>query len=359
MTDQKFKDRAASRYFETLGDFLDWIASKWPDCEATKDAKLLLTNVVLKDEKRRAEGVEAWKDCVMEEMNKKVGYYKPLERALVADGKGEVPTVYHCISYRDINGVDISSSSENLRVLCILDKFQFLEGDEIEDGWKFMEQLGAFACEACGVSLPRVPQRSELSKYLKTKKAASEGQSGTLKRQFEVALRALLASRGMEVEPLDVAAWHARFASLPKDAHAAIDAEDVEAAEPVLATAFPEVTWADLRTSEWNLLKQIISLVCMESAIPTKMMSTIEEYAAGLAQEIKQGKKSFADLNVEAIGSEIVGTLDAGDVETFSKSIGDVLPMLSRMANGAGVPGMMPGMAAGMGPGVSGEGPAA
>ena len=66
--------------------------------------------------------------------------------------------------------------------------------------------------------------------------------------------------------------------------------------------------------------------------------------AAGLAQEIKQGKKSFADLNVEEIGSEIVGTLDAGDVESFSKSIGDVLPMLSRMASGAGVPGVVPGM---------------
>ena len=344
MTDQKFKDRAASRYFETLGDFLDWMSDKWPDCEATKDAKLLLNNVVLKDEKRRAEGVEAWKDCVMEAMNKKVGYYKPLERALAADGKGGVPSVHHCIAYRDVNGIDLSSSSENLRVLSILDKFQFLEGDEVEDGWKFMDQLAAFACEACGVALPRVPPRSERSTVLKPKKAAADGQTSTLKRQFEVALRALLSSRGVEEPELDVAGWHARFASLSKEVHAAIDAENAEVAEPALASAFPEVAWADMRSSEWNMLKQIISLVGMESAIPTKMMSTIEQYAAGLAQEIKEGKKSFADLNVEEIGSEIVGTLDAGDVESFSKSIGDVLPMLSRMASGAGVPGVVPGM---------------
>lgn len=348
MPSQKFKDRAAARYFETLGDFIDWIASKWPDCEATKDAKLLLVNVVVKDVKRRAEGVEAWKDCVLEKMDKKVGYYKPLERALAAGGAGAHPSVYHCIAYRDVNGIDLSSTSENLRALGILDKFQYLEGDDVEDGWKFMDLLAAFASEACDVPLPRVPPRAELSKFLKTKRQASDAQGSTLKRQFEVALRALLASRGVELPEVNVSEWQARFASLSKQVHAAIDAENAAEAEPALASTFPEVTWVDMRSSEWNLLKQMLSLVGMENAIPSKMMSTIEEYAAGLAQEIKQGKKTFADLNVEEIGSEIVGTLDAGDVESFSKSLGDVLPMLSRMAGSTGMGAAMgPAMGAG------------
>ena len=73
-----FKEDNKKQFMRLFKIFTDSITEKWPDCQDTKDYKLLFDNVVMHDENKQTELLDAWYANLTIALSRKVKYTKAL-----------------------------------------------------------------------------------------------------------------------------------------------------------------------------------------------------------------------------------------------------------------------------------------
>ena len=97
---------------------------------------------------------------------------------------------------------------------------------------------------------------------------------------------------------------------------------------------------APMSNTEWQLLSQVSGLVQVDGAVPSQMMSSIENYAQNLAADVMEGRKDLSSLNFEEMGQEVMATLNKDDVDKLADNVDNLMPMLQTLSRGMGMPPM-------------------
>lgn len=334
-----FSNRAFALFWDVLPEFVGWLSKRFPDCTATSDTVLLLTNVVANDEKKRKDVVRRWHAGLVEPLSKKVRYAKAIERFLDAE---EAPAprqaiVYHAFLWRDVEGVRTSCTSEMLDTLDVYTKAAQLEGTDAETFWRYVDELNRTAFDALDQKPPLNPSRSELAKYVKPRKAAATA-GGQMQRALRSALNDLHAGRldaGDLSDDEVTTSWRTRWVDAMPSLREPIAQRDAATLVPQLRKHFPEVRWSD-EDMRWEVLDRVVALAVVDGSVPSGAMSHIEDYAAKLADDIASGRRDIASLDLSTIGTEIMGNLNPDEMSAIASSLPNLLPAIGALQKDGG-----------------------
>lgn len=340
------KKRAVSHFWDLSVELITYLHGETQDPECD-DMLLFIRNIVMNNETKRDEGAQFWCENMLEPLDKKVKYSKALERILNVEEepvKGGV--VMHALSYRDIDGMSISSTSNVLKRMGLQEKMQSDGWTEEKSAvvWAYMDDLANVAFRATGITRPRIPTRAELAKNIKSKRPSATSNI-SMSRAFGIAVNALCESRGCKSlhDDATLGDIKKRCTAVSEEMVGERSIADMVTSHDNLAlasihTAVPELgvgTEKPLSSSEWGILTQIFSMVRVERAVPGGMMNTIEHFASKLTTDLMEGRMDLSPEKLEALGSEVMGHINQNDLQSMSENLADLLPALSAMGSSA------------------------
>lgn len=98
-----------------------------------------------------------------------------------------------------------------------------------------------------------------------------------------------------------------------------------------LVAAFPELGEDAPTGEQWELLDKAVGLATMQDAIPQPMMQGIESVANQLVKDLAAGKADLSNLNIEAIGKQVLSNVAPNEVSDFANNLDKILPALQRL----------------------------
>lgn len=339
--------RSLIQHYDTMVEFLENLKKMFPEDEALSDSILYTKNVVIGNPDMMRQGVEGWCTNMMQPLKKgSAKYIKAVESIT-----GSSPVVYHAFAYRDSSAIYASSTSESLLSLDLHNKLQTPQFDANSKAvlWEYMDELNRTAYLAVGKTFnhstpPSVPSREEIHADIQRRKSSSSGASSIGQNQSVAQgvhdlVSKFFRTRGKGASPPDISCickcvTHASEESIDgKKIADACKNEEEAGFFAFLASLDDKVDWSkeSVSSEEWDSVSKAISLSAMQSAIPGRMMSGIENVANKLAKDLMDGKTSFADLNVEAIGQQVLSGVDTDELNEFTKNIEKILPALGGM----------------------------
>lgn len=334
-TDARFQQRALRDYLELMEEMILFWKRLFPECEDTEDSHTWFNGVVKPSDKKSADCIAAWNDCMREVLNKKkVKYAKAVERVI-----NEPATVFHACSYKDVDAIYDSSEYTVFRKLKLRERHPTLSEDDRATLWKYIDHMNRSAYEYAGRPVPRIPTKEEIQASISQKKNKPVGgEQASMAKAFQTALDVLVKETGAEIEDeaqVDIAARWAKTIKMETAGGGTVSqlcqAQD-PAAMDYLAREIPELRLEtlDLITSDtWETIKQLNSFSTVNEQIPTKMMSRIEDYASKLADDLVSGRKTMGNVDLSAIGQEVLAQCDPDDMNKFASNINELLPALS------------------------------
>ena len=346
----RWKKNGLKRYWSLTTELLDFLLEKAPDDQELKDMKLFYNNVIQHSDERLHEGLTVWLENMEEPLAKKVKYCKALDRIL-ANEEGSITggSVYHAICFKDMDALYQSSTSKVLGRMA-LDEKVLLDGwtpADTECMWKYMHEINRAAYDGLGKVPSRVPTRDEITRNIKSHKRQSDD-THSMSRAFSVAVRSLCESRTKtsDLDDAAVEAFRNGFKALcasDSTVTRRIDSRDASATAALMTNAAVAVVVgsdAPMSNTEWQLLSQVSGLVQVDGAVPSQMMSSIENYAQNLAADVMEGRKDLSSLNFEEMGQEVMATLNKDDVDKLADNVDNLMPMLQTLSRGMGMPPM-------------------
>ena len=307
-----FAERSKKAYWDLMVDFADSLRSTFPDCAETQDWCLYLKNVVVGDAKREADGLEKW--CA--------GMRTPLKKAKYAKAvqsiTGEPATVYHAFAYRDMDAAD--ASFEALQSLSLPDKVKSMDAETRAVFWQYLDELNKHAMR----DPPTVPTSEAIAADIARRRGA--GTQPVLQHGLAEVWTQLCGCKPSRDTLAEVASSKLDETRTVADACRARDPAGPER----LAQEFPELT-LPLSDERWSLLDKALGLACMENAIPKPMMGAIENVANQLVKDLTTGKTDFANLNLEAIGQQVLTNVSPEEMSSFANNLDKILPALDRI----------------------------
>lgn len=330
-------DRAASQFWEMMGDFADSLKETFPSCPQTSDWHLFVKNVVLPDDEKRAKGIEKWK----------TGMEQPLKKGCAKYGKavhsitGAPCTIYHAIAYKDVDAVH--TSHETLSDLDLATKFHSDAMDAESRGifWDYLSNLTRLAYSAAKANPPRVPEPDEIAADIARRRGGGGGGSTSagdtasppevLKQGIRDLWSRLCDLRGVKVS-FDEVKLVSRLTAAFREAEVMEQCrKHDERGFQALLAAFPELGDADVTDEQWVLIDKLAGLVSIESSFSAPVMQNIESVASQLVADLSDGKTDFASLDVEAIGRRVLQNVPQADVADLAKNIDKLMPAIGAL----------------------------
>jgi hypothetical protein len=311
-----FAERAKKAYWDLMVDFADSLQATFPDCAETKDWCLYLKNVVLGDEARMADGIEKW--CAgMQTPLKKAKYAKAVQSIT-----GSPATVYHAFAYRDMDAAD--ASFEALQSLALPEKVKSMDADTRAVFWQYLDELNKHAVR----TPPEVPTSEAIAADIARRRAQSQGGGPVLHHGVAEVWTQLCGCAPSRDDLADVASAKEEEGD-EKSIADLCRARDPRGPER-LAQHFPELK-VPLTDEQWSLLDKALGLACMEHAIPKPMMGAIENVASQLVKDLTSGKADLANLDLEAIGQQVLTKVSPDEMSSFASNLDKILPALQGM----------------------------
>ena len=87
---------------------------------------------------------------------------------------------------------------------------------------------------------------------------------------------------------------------------------------------------ADENEGVMEILSSLLSFSKIESAVPTKVMSRIEDVTSSILSKLKSGKMVIGDLDLEKIGEEVMDGCSEVDGLRLSENFAEILPVIQR-----------------------------
>lgn len=339
-----FQTRAKTDFLELFEIFIENLVKLWPDCADSMDLKILFTGVVKHTPKEQDYLITSWFENTTAPLTKKVKYYKALERILQGPG-----LFFHACEYRDIDSMELSNVSDNLKKISIFDKYRdgtMAETDKVIF-WKYISELNHLCFKAMDKSLPRVPSRDEIRSNIKNKSIVpSQDNSPSMKKAFQnafatlcqdIKIENLLLDKNEEEMQVFMSKW-ASFAQhgTEEGKVAVLCNQKNHAAIAHLNTVFPEIPLEAVNMNDklWNLIVQLNGYSAVGENIPSGMMGKIENIANRLADDIVNGRADMSNMNLSNIGQEVLSQCDEGEMNKFASNIDNLLPALQSFQKG-------------------------
>jgi hypothetical protein len=330
-----FADVSLRAFWDLLPKFAQSLRETFAECDSTADWCLYITNVVSGDDARMRETVKKWE----------AGMRAPLVKARYAKAvqsvTGAPATVYHALSYKDMESAE--QAFESLKALELAPKLKTLDDEARAVFWRYLDELHKHAFAFCGSEPPRVPTPEEIAADIARRKgvggggAANAGGGAVVQNGLKQAWRELCEARGGGDFAADTLAARLAKAGAAKRSEGDTVADGCRArsanAFAALAAAMPELGEASVPPddAQWQLLDKALGLCTMENSISAPMMQGIEKVASQLARDIASGSADLSTLNIEALGQQVLGSVDAKEVSAFANNIDSILPALDQL----------------------------
>lgn len=313
-----FETRTLDNFWTCCREFGESLVEQFPECAESKDWMLWITNVVGEDVERRRTGVQKWLDSMNAPLKKGSAKYIKAVQSITKSPA----LVFHAVSYRDADAVH--ESCEELRNLDLPKKLKSFDEETLKYFWKHLQEINRLAYAIKDVSLPTVPTPEEIAEDIRVRRGNKQE---PIVHQGLADIWKQLCEKREAVVPtsLDTIAVFVTQCATPNVLNAVQRRDDED-----VWTAF-ELGTSPGTSEQWTLLEKALSLSTLESNIPAPMMRGIENVASKLMQDMAQGKADFSNLNVEAIGQQVLSGVSESDVASFANNIDKLIPALQRM----------------------------
>lgn len=326
-------------YWEASEELINFIKthSTLSDVDELDDMLLFLRNMILTNDDKMLEGAQAWVDNMLEELDsKKAKYTKAVDRILAPDGSKAC--IYHACAYRDLKTLVGCSHSDVLQNMNLLERTEGWSDADMETMWRYFDELNRNAFVVVQSTAPRVPSRDEISRNIKSKKADTATPGLSMHKAFIVAYSALHERRNGSKPSLDEEGAE----RMKEDIHKRIDGEDVVAildnkdqkAVDLAQRALPDIRFdgEELTKSDWDMVNQLLTMSKVQHAVPSGVMSQVEEFAHQLANDMVSGRRDITSLaNIESLGEELMSKIDPKDISKISDGMDGLLPALQML----------------------------
>lgn len=330
--------------------------------EVIDDMMLFYNNIVKTSETKQWEGVDIWIESMTERMDTKtVKYVKAVDRILATTSSSKssdacTACVYHAIAYRDLEAMTLSSTSNTLQRLDLKTRVQGCKWtpDAASVMWEQMDAMTRAAYAARGKTPPEVPTRDAISKEIQSKKSKQHSGGGTSSSDPSeagscnsfmacgVAILKVLDKTDVDANEADFDAARELVSSLLNDAAFENKVKDCdEGARLQILTCLPgtneNVLVPEAVSSEvWSLTHQLVTATKIGKAVSANVMKTIEQYAAGLADDVVNGKLAFGDMDLEKIGTDVMSRLSEKDIDDIMTNMPNLMPWVGNAMNAMG-----------------------
>ena len=345
MNRKNVERRFLDQHCSTMVELLENLKSMFPDDETLTDYILYMKNAVVGDEAAMKKGVEKWCTTMREPLKKGSAKYLKAVESLT----GETATVYHAFSYRDSVAVYASTSSQTLLELGLDEKLLSGAFDASSKAvfWEYIDELNRTAYAGVGknsdlAKVPVVPSREEIHADITKRKNASSSSLGnkeSLSQGVHESLSKIFKKRANGAAPPEPNELCKRVSNTSegvlgdKTVRELCQARDESGFAAFVHGLDKDATWhcESIDSEEWETVNQCIGLSTMHSSIPPQMMRGIENVANKLAKDMMEGKTSLSDLNVDAIGQQVLSGLGSEDISDFANNMDKILPALGGM----------------------------
>lgn len=332
MTDAEGALQALHRrhFVETCGAMLDWWIDLFPACLVAKEKRVQLTGVVRGNAEREAQAVAEWHANMGAPLHASVRYASALRRL------GANADLYAACAYKDLPSV--LASAEHFETLHALEPEASLEAKPEAKApmWAFLAVLNDHARRYHGEVAPRVPTPDEIKENIRAHKQQKSQAQKPMARGWESVYDELATHLGVgDAERCDVAAGMAMWTTALREHDLAGACERRDAAAIAAVPFEHEPTRRALAGAlderAWQLLGQLNGLAGVTQAVPSNMMSRIEQQANRLASEIACGQTDLSKLDLTSIGQSVLEGCDVSDVQQLGSQMGSLLPMLQQL----------------------------
>ena len=370
MDEQKIREFQA-----LLTKFVDFLQGEFPNCQEVSLLALQVdTLVTVADRDFMNEILTDWLDHLSTPLTS-AKYKKPVARLLSAAGESNQVCVYHAVVYGDVDTLmqypnkifamlhlneklgdpnfSATSRAETLRYISRLSSIIYQILDKPEPLVPSREQIAEEIArhKASKLALQRVPtQHSETSffrallgvidaceqqggdvAHLATVRQRIEAEPDVVVAEWEQTMQTLV--HGCTLEGVLQSGHFHRLREFPLTGVC----EDMRLHD-ALTAAHEEVD--NLR----SLVIQLNVLLRIQQSIPTPMRNCIEGTAQRIAAEILNGSTSFEELDLSAIGEEVMGQCQTEDLSSLADNLGSLLPLLQSQLSE--IPGLVESMQA-------------
>lgn len=325
------------------------LSQKKATCSMMQDMLTFLHDIDVEDEHLTTvvtiEDVDNWDSFFRQELAGTVKYYKAITRL-----QNSPPCLYHALEYKDVDA--LCSSCEFLQSKRA--RYDEMSLDDKKTLWKYVSNISCMLQKCCGKEIIKVPTRDEIATNIKQRKRKEVSEPVN---SFRMMVQSQFDTCGEPMPEHLCNMCDKEWNSLAKEYSAMLTTDrcnnlTLEACctakdAQVFATdwrVLPELSalWRSRAISEegWNSINQTNNLSRVQGTIPTGMMSNIEQYAHKVAGNIMNGSMSLADLDVNAMGNEIMKQVSTSDLDSLANNIGDLMPTLNTMKDQLGAAGL-------------------
>lgn len=337
--DDIFEEHAHDNFMTLFSRFVDNLASLYPDCLQTKDVKTLFDGMIKQNKSKQKTLIDDWYKNLMSPMPKKIKYAKAVERII-----GTPPILFHACAYTDIDAVEMTSESQMMKDLDVFKKYRKSEEKDRKIFWKYLTELNMYCFKTKNETPPYVPTRVEIQENIdKTKvKKQPEQNLPSMTKAFYTSYIEFCKQLGVhESETANEAYIQTLVTKWAEYAQSDVNGTKIsvlcankdQSALEKLTDYFPNFVFTDIVLNDelWNTIVQINSYSTVDSNIPQKMMGKIENLASRLADDIVNGRSDMSNMNLTAIGQEVLSQCDETDMSQFANNIDNLLPILQNL----------------------------
>lgn len=331
-----FPKRSQKEFIEVVDQFVQSFREKFPSCDKTQDMETYFNGVIKGNDSYEREMIEKWVENMgVPLQRKKVQYAKAVQRIT-----GEPATCYHACVYHDAEGFGCSSQSKLLQDMEVLTKYKdpCMTDEDKEIFWKYIKKLNLAAYDATGTVVPKVPTREEIRENIESRTQKNESDQHSVGKAFMTSMAKLFEKHKSEetknYEDTSPEDWMTKWSDVGKrdvggqKITSLITSKDKRAEDELRK----EFHLNEFDAEDWEIVQNLYSYATVGSAIPSRMMTRIEDLAGKLAEDIVSGKKDMNSVDLNDIGQQVLSGCAPEDMQKFAGNLDELLPVITKFA---------------------------
>lgn len=331
-----FPKRSQKEFIEIVDQFVQSFREKFPNCDKTQDMETYFNGIVKGNDALEREMINKWVENMgVLLQRKKVQYAKAVQRIT-----GEPATCYHACVYHDADGFGCSTQSKLLQDMEVLTKYkdECMTEEDRTIFWKYIEKLNVAAYDATSTVVPRVPTREEIRENIESRSQKNENDQHSVGKAFITSMSKLFDKhKSEETKNYDETSsedWMNKWSEIGKreingqKISSLVTSKD-KLAEDALKQEFH---LNDFDNEDWEIVQNLYSYATVGNAIPSRMMTRIEDLAGKLAEDIVSGKKDMSTVDLNDIGQQVLSGCAPEDMQKFAGNLDELLPVITKFA---------------------------
>lgn len=335
-----FVRNAKAQFVAATGEMLDIIVTTFQDCDDTKETHLYFNNVTKHSDAKIEEAIESWCEHLYTKLNtKKIKYAKAVERIT---GRA---TVYHALTYRDIEALKVSVESGVAARIGLFSKWgdARLDNETKDTLWNLLDMITKASLSFKEQEPPTVPTRQQIQDNIQQTRTNSDDGAAAKDASMLVAFRT-------DMETL-CTAWGAKVSSLSDDSvcmgvlqqwsrlnqseENGVDFRTLcmrktsAVVSGMIRASVPELNPPeDIDDDAWGILGRLNNVSTVVGNIPSGMMTHIEAMAAKLATGLQSGQIDMANVDLASLGEQVLSKCSEKDMSNFAGNLENLLPVV-------------------------------